>query len=39
VLGLRARVHGVRYPEEGKAALTRAGIIEYVSPPARRHGS
>lgn len=25
-LGLRARVHGVRYPDEGKAALAKAGI-------------
>ena len=25
-LGLTAKVHGVRYPEEGKAALARAGI-------------
>ncbi len=25
-LGLRARVHGVRYPEEGRAALAAAGI-------------
>jgi spore maturation protein CgeB len=28
-LGLRARVHGVRYPEHGRAALARAGI-EYA---------
>lgn len=25
-LGLKAKVHGVRYPEEGRAALERAGI-------------